>query len=90
MRVIFKFPLLTGSYLSLQMPKGAKVLCIQTQGRHNVCIWAECDSTQGMEERKFFLYATGEPMSELSQTYVGTFQLDEGGLVFHVYEVNSL
>ena len=67
------------------MPIGAKILTAQVQKNH-ICIWFLCAQTAFFEGRKFLVYGTGIPMPDNPGEYLGTFQLDEGNLVLHVFE----
>ena len=86
MRTIHKYPL-SPVYNSINMPRGAKVLCIQVQ-EGSLYIWAEVENTEPVEARQFRTYGTGFQMPDVLEDYVGTFQLL--GLVFHVYEEKSV
>ncbi len=70
----------------VQMPEGAQVLCVQAQ-REQPCIWALVNPDAPKVERHFRIVGTGYLFNEPSYTYVGTFQLSGGSLVFHVFEV---
>lgn len=86
MRTIWKFTLPSMSGATVEMPKGAAVLCVQAQ--HDVpMLWAEVDTDAPMIRRRFFNYGTGHEMPPTSDPlhYVGTFQMSGGSLVFHVY-----
>lgn len=85
MQVIYKYPLeVTGSQ-SISMPKGAKVLCVQVQ-RDVPCLWAIVDLANEVNLRRFRIWGTGHPVDESDLRYIGTFQLNEGGFVGHVFE----
>jgi len=86
MQAIWKFPLRCADKSTVVMPKGAKVLCVQTQCEEPQ-VWAVCDISAEAEERTFAIYGTGHQHESISGEYVGTFQLNHGGLVFHVFEV---
>ena len=98
---IYKYELL-GAQTTLRMHKGAEILCVQVQeqGRkERPCLWALVDTLAEMEERHFKVYGTGHEMelavaeryiSGIKSSYIGTFQLDAGALVFHVFEVTEL
>lgn len=81
--------------VTLQMPKGARVLTVQTQGGaeafgyfgQQLCLWAEVDTDAEKEPRRFRIAGTGHRLPDEPLTYLGTFQLRGGALVFHVYEV---
>ena len=54
------------------------------------CIWVEVDQDASVDEqREFIIYGTGHdfrPEEGKTQHYIGTFQLAEGSLIFHLYE----
>lgn len=90
MRTIWKFPLKIGENL-IQMPEGARPLTVQVQ-EGDVCLWADVLVDAPPEPRIFTLYGTGHPLPTIEYIqYIGTVQLEEWGLVFHVYEkLNSV
>lgn len=66
------------------MPENATILTLEMQ--HGVpCIWAEVDEDATPVERFVTTFGTGTAISPDSGTYVGTYQLHNGDLVFHVY-----
>lgn len=85
---IWKFPLLINDLVELQMPKGAVVLHVALQGKQP-CLWALVNSTEPTEIRKFRIVGTGHLIS-LNEvpllTYIGSFLMHGGALVFHVFE----
>lgn len=82
---IHKYMLSPTDMQEVRMPKGAKILCVQTQ-RDVPCIWAEVDVHQPMETRVFTTIGTGHTFPPGVLGYVGTYQIHNGRLVFHVYE----
>lgn len=83
---IFKYQI--GDDIVVMMPKGAKVLCIQEQ--YSVPnVWAMVDPSASLEARRFVIYGTGHEMRADRHTYVGTFQMYQGALVFHVFELHT-
>ncbi len=89
MQTIHKYRLSAGSDTAVMMPEGADVLTVQMQhGRP--CLWAVVDLEAPLERRHFLTYGTGHPLSEGlggDLTYVGTYQMEDGALVFHVFEL---
>lgn len=91
---IWKFEPLASEAFSLRMPRGAEILTVQVQhGKPQ--IWAKVDPTAPVESRRFALFGTGhripdERESEHALRYVGTFQVDGGALVFHLFEASPL
>jgi len=85
---IYKYPLGEPSgTIAIEMPKGAKVLTVQAQ-RDVPCISALVDPEAETVVRCFRLYGTGHAVS-LDLPYVGTFQLLEGALVFHLFDAGE-
>lgn len=89
MRTIWKFALGEPRGVSeVEMPAGAEVLCVQVQ--YGVpCVWAIVDQGSAARERRVFLtYGTGHAHDEAVRgKYLGTYQLLDGSLVFHVFEL---
>lgn len=89
MNTIWKFPFSVEDRLEISMPRGAEILDIQVQhGRP--CMWALVNPEMAIQVRRFHIFGTGHHIpDELrnKMTYVGTFQIEGGALVFHVFEV---
>lgn len=89
MRAIWKFPVPVDDRLTIKMPKGARVLTVQAQGRE-MCIWAEVQTQAAEEKRYFAVFGTGHEMLHgmgYSDVYVGTVQI--GKFVWHLYELTG-
>jgi hypothetical protein len=87
MRTVYKYPIEIKGVQELDMPVGASVLTVQIQ-RGRPCIWAIVDPEQAeINPRSFRLAGTGHPIDgDDVLCYIGTFQLSEGDLVFHLFE----
>lgn len=87
MRTVWKAKLEFAEKLTMKVPQGANVLCVQVH--HGVpCMWLEVDDTLPKEKRTFLLVASGDKMPQGAiLAYKGTFQKDEGNLVYHVFEL---
>lgn len=96
MKRIFKYPLpmeVDGPLarwkgrFEIELPVGAEILTVQAQGNVPV-LWATVDPEAPKEKRKMLLLNTGaEIPPDASYTrYIGTYQLNGGGLVFHLFE----
>ena len=88
MRTIWKFELETIDRQTVDLPKCAEILTVQTQ-RERPCLWAMVNPGADKEPRKFEIYGTGHivPYDLVEdRKYIGTFQLQEGDLVFHLFE----
>lgn len=85
MKTIYKYQLDVTDVQTLHIPKNSKILNIQTQ-KNTPCIWALIDTDNDIEDRKFAIYGTGNECSSCYEEYIGTFQIENGSLVFHVFE----
>ena len=85
---IWKFPIPFADTFSIDMPAGAKLLHVAEQHR-DVCLWALVNPTAPKEPRYFCIAGTGHPIDTPCQQlqYVGTFLLESGRLVFHLFEI---
>ena len=84
--VIWKWTLDTVEEQSLRLPQNAQILTIQLQN-DKPQLWALVDTESPIVIRDFLTYYSGSAMpdGDFGQ-YVGTYQLDNGFLVFHVFE----
>lgn len=83
---IWKWTLASTDIQTLHLPVGAQVLTVQAQGE---CaqLWALCHEKAEKEPRRFAIYGTGNPIPDEPGIYVGTYQLMDGRLVLHVFEL---
>ncbi len=84
---IYKYPLSLESSPVIDMPTGAHVLCVQVQ-KGEPCLWAVVDPDQPIETRQFRLCGTGHNLAidDPKSHYIGTFQLDGGNFIGHVFD----
>jgi hypothetical protein len=82
---IWKWSLLTQDEQELSIPAGARLLAVQTQ-HGTPMLWAMCDEEAQREPRWIAIVGTGNPLPNSLGEYLGTFQVNGGGLVFHVFE----
>lgn len=83
---IWKFQIETTDTQSIQMPIGSEILCVQTQNG-KPCIWAMVDPEKQKEFRNLEIFGTGHTINDkIDRIYIGTYQLNGGALVFHVFE----
>lgn len=87
--VIWKYTLDTTDTQKIKMPFGAQILTVQSQ-KDNVCLWALVDPSEQDEEKIIETHGTGNEMylgsANVVRVYIGTYQLHDGDLVFHVFE----
>lgn len=86
---------LNGGLNTIKLPMGAKVLrtamSLAESGKEVVSIWYQCDTENGLEDRRFVVYGTGADMSEIEgyiKDYIGT-AFKSNRYAFHVYEVEK-
>ena len=84
MSTIYKYTIETVPQQNITMPKKARILDIQVQ-KDQACIWALVDPTQETEEVLITTIGTGHDIQTNPGKYVGTYQIDNGNLVFHVF-----
>lgn len=83
---IWKYELKVTDHNRLELPKGANILCVQLQ-HGQPCLWAEVNSKeQEKEVRLIETFGTGHKLDSSPRKYISTYQLQNGSLVFHVYE----
>lgn len=88
MKTIYKYAIETAQNQSIHVPYGTEILCVQVQYGKPV-IYAIVDTEETTIINKSFVIAgTGHELPDLSnKKYIGTYQLFNGELVFHVFEV---
>lgn len=86
MRVIWKTELAAAQVQVIDVPRGAEMLCAREQNEA-VCVWYRCDPDEAREKRQIIVCGTGHGAPpEQSGRYLGSAHLQEGALVFHVFE----
>lgn len=86
--VIYKYPIANGRQV-IWLPEGAKVLTVQAQNNEPQ-MWAIVDPDRPAEPRTFIVFPTGLELRDApgeQLNYIGTFQLERGALVFHLFEI---
>ncbi len=90
MKTIYKYEI-PSKAVTIALPQGATILSVAVQ---NECpyLWAMVDPNQPTVEKHIRVIATGQPLEDeaAAWSFVGTFFLNSGSLVFHVFEVNPL
>ncbi len=92
MKTIYKYNLQVTDVQQIQLPKKAKILCVQVQ-HGEPQLWAEIDTDASQEARTVEIFGTGHPISQeigQSRRYISTFQMENGLLVFHAYEYTGV
>lgn len=91
MKRVYKYPLDIQDEVVVMMPKDARVLSVQVQNGRP-CLWAAVDQNElTSEERWFRIAGTGHPIQDdVVDGFIGTIQMYDGRLVFHVFEMKRL
>jgi hypothetical protein len=90
MLTIHKYVLKNEDLQKVIMPKNSSILSVQNQFEE-ICLWASVDTEEEKEERTILIVGTGNPIIVLKSKketayFIGTVQLRQGNLVFHVFE----
>ncbi len=72
--------------ITIQLPYRAEILCVHEQ-HEEICLWAKVNPEESETvERTFRIAGTGHDLANGSFEYIGTAFLQDGDLVFHVFE----
>ncbi len=83
--VIWKFPIDIRDKQLVEMPECAEILTVQVQ-HGQPCLWASVDPSRKREWRRIFTVGTGHwPKPLADWRYIGTYQLSNGDLVYHIF-----
>jgi len=86
MKTIYKYKLQSLSGQRVDIPRNAHFLSVQEQHGEPVMWWL-VDTDYPPEAHRFAIYGTGHYMPDSPGAYLGTFQVRDGELVFHLFEV---
>jgi len=84
MKAVWKYPLAVQSEQRIEMPEGALPLAVQIQGELP-CLWAVVNRDAPLATLVLWTAGTGYPLPDEPGAYLGTYQLQGGALVFHVF-----
>ncbi len=82
---IWKFDIPMTNTAEILAPKGAEWLHVDTQNGWPY-IWARVDTEAAQVPHEFCVLGTGHPMSGEEGRHIGSFQMHDGALVYHVFE----
>lgn len=85
MTTIWKYPLRIQDVQDIEMPEGAQILSLQTQGGVPM-LWVKVVETAKLEARRLFIFGTGHPIVDDGLGFIGTVQTNNGALVWHIFE----
>jgi len=89
MKRIFKYGIPPTDHFELVLPLNAEILTFQSQ-KGSFYIWAIVEEGSNDEKRYFRLAGTGHDLTgdfPKIKKYIGTAQIADGGLVFHLFEI---
>lgn len=88
MKTIWKYPVPAEDEFTLDMPQGSVSLSVRNQGNYP-CLWALVDPDAPKKPHRFRVFGTGQSISDAeiaAMSYVGTFQIMDGVLIFHLFD----
>lgn len=88
MKRIYKYPVTPYPFV-LELPQEARVLTVQVQGKEPK-MWVIVDPEKQTELRAFIVIGTGHDIDEQLEknlSFIGTFQMKRGALIFHLFEI---
>lgn len=85
MQTVYKYALQIEGFQEVDMPAGGVCLTAQIQNE-DPYLWALVDPEAPTIKRRIHIYGTGHPVEGHIHRYISTFQMRDGGLVFHVFE----
>jgi len=91
MKTIYKYEIPIQDHFTLELPRNAEILVVQTQFSKPQ-LWALVDLEAPIKKREFRVSGTGHDLTEdyhKIKEYIGTFQIENGGLVFHLFELKG-
>lgn len=87
MKTIWKFKLKTTDIQQIEVPYEAKALTVQLQNE-DPFIWYLVDDDKYLTSRQIKIIGIGNSIEDdFKGSYVGTYQLFRGAVVFHVFEL---
>ena len=86
MQTIHKYPLSIIGVQDVEMPETSEILSAQNQNGQ-LCVWARVETDSPIIKRRFRIFGTGHPypVVDILNKYVGSVQMANGALVWHVY-----
>jgi len=88
MLTIYKYEIEIEDYFEIRLPEDYKILSIQTQ-RDKICLWVLVNPNNKTILCKFRLARTGYPINDDIDYFIGTFQLYDGDIVFHLFKLKD-
>ncbi len=84
MITIWKYALEVQDTQWIELPRGAKALSVAVQDEVP-CLWCQVDTEAVQDSVLVITHGTGHPMKKDNMRFIGTYQLDGGSFVGHVF-----
>lgn len=84
MKAIYKYQIPVRDRVGIAVPGLIKWLFVAVQ-RETPCIWALVDTDEPIQRHLLHVRGTGHPFDGTEGEHLGSFLLDGGALVFHVF-----
>ena len=82
---IWKYELVGVDRQEIVVPKDSEILCVQYQ-RGNPCVWVKVNPKEKEKDvLVIWTHGTGHEFDDSNYNYLGTYQMGDGILVFHVF-----
>ena len=88
METIWKYNIDTIDRQTIQMPRNAEILTVQTQNG-SPCLWVRVNTSSPDEIRKIEICGTGRELPKSSWSYIGTYEIAGDALGYHVFEIKG-
>lgn len=88
METIWKYELEVVGSQEIKLPTGFEVLSVQVQNGIP-CLWVRVDALRPTHKTEIIIHGTGHPVPDTTGKYLGTFQMNGGALVWHVFLGNT-
>jgi len=86
MKKVFKYQLKFEDYIQIEVPNDYKILSASIQ--HGIpCIWILVDPNNISVTLNLRMAGTGHPISDEIVRFIDTIELDNGSLIFHIFEI---
>lgn len=83
---IWKYELKVADLNNVELPKGANILCVQLQSGLPT-LWVEVNILESEKQVHVIeTFGTGHKFDSSPRRYIGTYQMQQGALVFHLYQ----
>ena len=84
--VVWRYPINTQGITELALPGGAQALSVNTLNER-LYLWVLVDPDKHRTTRRFRLVVAGESFEASNPRYIGTSSIENGRVVFHLFEV---